>query len=149
MEYLNQGGNICLPGIVKYLLNNRTLPFGPLKVCVHLPQAHIGNSLNAVQVLHAGSFQMGGGDSRDVHCLRDKSIDIIELRFGQFYVHAAQKVDGIRCAVPVKGHEILHLHIQVCVNGRNIAGWSLQKVGLVQFSISAVCGVIHQKCVAV
>ena len=71
------------------------------------------------------------------------------FRLGQLYVHAAQKVDGISRAVPVKGYKVLHLHVQVGVDGRDIARWALEKVGLVQFSVSAVCGVIHQECVAV
>lgn len=100
MEYLNQGGDICLPGLVKYLLNDRPLPFGPLKISVHLSQSHIGNSLNTVQMFHAGSVQMSGGDSSGVHGLRDEGIDIIEFRLGQLYIHAAQKVDGFqpRCS---------------------------------------------------
>ena len=68
-------------------------------------------------MLHAGPVQMGGGDSCGVHSLRDEGIDIIEFRLGQLYVHAAQKVDGISRAVPVKGYKVLHLHVQVGVDG--------------------------------
>ena len=86
MEYLNQGGDIRLSGLVKDLLSDRALAFGPLKISVHLSQAHVGNSLDTVQMLHAGPVQMGGGDSGGVHGLRDECIDIIEFRLGQLYV---------------------------------------------------------------
>ena len=83
-----------------------------------------------------------------------KSTRAVSAQAKKAVKEAAEEVKAVAKKAPVKkpaarkaAEPSAAVHFQY--NGRDIAGRALEKVGLVQFSISAVCGVIHQKCIAV
>ena len=64
-------------------------------------------------MLHPVIRQVDGGNPGAVRGFRDKGIDIMKFSFGQFNIHASQKIDYICHGFPVKGYIIIDGDIQI------------------------------------
>ena len=89
-------------------------------------------------MVHACVSQLVGTDTGCFYSFRNKGVNIVELRLAQLNVNTAQNINGIGYGLPVKGHIILNLQIQVAVQGFDGLLRSAYKVSLVDLGIGSL-----------
>ena len=81
---------------------------------------------------------MNGSNTRGLHRLGDIRIDIVELRFAQLYIYAAQNIDRISYRLPVKGGVVVNFQIQVSVQRFYGLPGTAAEICLVDFIIISI-----------
>ncbi len=114
------------------------LPRGTVEVRVHETQPSVGHCLHAVQMVHAGMLQLHRAQSRGIHGLGDKGIDIVEFCIADLQIHAAESRDGLGHRRPVEGDVVIDLEIQVVLQRLNSLGMAALEVGLVDLMVVVV-----------
>ena len=133
-----EDGEIRLLGLLKGRLNHLSLALRPGEVCVHQAQTAVGHGLHSVQMVHARALQLGGGNSRRLLGLSDEGVDVGELCLADLHVDSPQDIDGVRHRLPVEGHIILDVQIQVFIEGLHRLAGPAHKISLVQLIVASL-----------
>ena len=119
-------------------LQDAALPLGSRVVVVHVAETRIGDCLNAVQMVHARVRQLHRADLGALDSLRDIGVDVLKLRLGQVDIHAAEDVDAGRNRLPVEGHIVGDVEVEVLVQRLDRKFRAADRIGLVDLIVIAV-----------
>ena len=119
-------------------LQNAALPLRSRVVVVHVAETRVSDCLNAVQVVHARVCQLHRTDLGALDRLGDVGVDVLKLRLTQINIDTAQNVNAGCDRLPVEGHVVGDVEVQVLVQRLDRKFRTADRIGLVDLIVIAV-----------